>query len=85
MKKEIQVAIISHYYQLMEVKMEHDVDRISAYPNDYKYCCKCGRINYFENNYCITCKGTIFRRLNNDDAWELRDEWENKLSYRMEV
>jgi hypothetical protein len=69
----------------MEVMVKHIIERNKEDPSDYKYCCKCGRINHFKNDSCITCKGTIFRPLNDDDAWELREEWENNLKRGMGV
>lgn len=68
--------------------MEHSIERIAGKPSDYKYCNECGRINWYENTNCISCPSVNFDAMTEDDASDLKVDWEEEspgLDYEMEV
>jgi len=40
--------------------MEFRFDQVLMKPTDFKVCEKCGRINWYENESCISCGGFDF-------------------------
>jgi len=40
------------------------VEAIRGKPHDFKICEECGRINWYEREYCLDCRGQTF---NEDD------------------
>jgi len=43
-------------------------------PRDFKICLNCGRINWYENESCINCYSSEFRRATKQDAENLELE-----------
>lgn len=40
--------------------MEVNYSKILSKPSDFKICKTCGKINWYENDRCINCKGKEF-------------------------
>lgn len=46
---------------------DHKLDRIKRNPEDYKFCERCGRINWYENEKCISCRCEDFMEATEND------------------
>jgi ribosomal protein L40E len=53
------------------VEMHHTIGYILSKPEDFKICLKCGRINWYENEDCLDCRGKRFRKATEKDVEEL--------------
>ena len=53
--------------------MRHTVDRMLSKPSDYKICMECGTWNWYENDECIRCGHSKFRKTNSRDTDAFRE------------
>ena len=67
--------------------MHHTVARIlSAWNTDYKTCKNCGKINWYENESCVSCGSSEFRETTEKDIeWILEDLENGNLCEECEI
>ncbi len=65
--------------------MRHSIERMLSKPNDYKRCRHCGCWNWYENDECINCGHTKFRKVNTKDIEGLRQAFEGYDGIELEV
>jgi hypothetical protein len=59
--------------------METRLGNIISKPSDYKVCCSCNKINWYENDKCIECQATNFDYTQVEDGY-----WEEIAFWREE-
>jgi hypothetical protein len=48
--------------------MKHTIGYILAKPRDFKLCLKCGQINWYENEECVFCGASDFKKATRKDV-----------------
>ena len=61
--------------------MHHRISAILGKVEDYKICQNCGRINWYENEGCVSCCHEKFRQATEDDVLGLIEAWKQGGHY----
>jgi len=71
--------------EMTKMGRKHPIQQIARNPQDYKYCERCGKINWHGNRYCNGCGHRDFNPITDEYGQGLLLDWEKEPDLLLEL
>lgn len=61
--------------------MKHTIEGIVKNYKNFKYCLRCGVINWHKNKKCRDCGNEEFDPMDKEDVEDLIEDWKDEMNF----